>query len=386
MALVPLFYNRRSLWSRKVTTAASLVGIALVVFVFCAVLMLARGIETTLATTGHAQNAIALRKGAQAEIQSLIDRDLSKVLSLAPEVETDDKGPLASAELVVLIVLDRASGEGGSNILVRGLGPRALDLHAQAKIVEGRMFERGQGEIIIGRKLAHRFRGTALGDSVKLGRRTWRVVGILDSDGSAFDSEIWGDTEEMMSSFQRDSFSSVIVRLKSGALPAYQQRIAADPRMNLDIKGEVAYYAEQSNQLATFIRILGTVVAVIFSLGAMAGATITMYAQVAARVREIGTLRALGFARGAILLGFVAESLLLALSGGALGVALASAMQLASFSTVNWMSFSEVVFRFDLSAGIVIRSLVFATVIGVLGGLPPAIRAARMKVVDIIRA
>ncbi|HJZ86764.1 MAG TPA: ABC transporter permease [Polyangia bacterium] len=386
MSLIPVYYNHRSLWARKVTTVASLIGIALVVFVFCTVLMLAHGVETTLTATGHPNNAMVLRKGAQAEIQSVVTREIKDILSAAPEVTSDGGGPLFSPELVVLLVLDRRDGEGGSNVAVRGVGARALAVHNQVKVAEGRMFEHGKGEVIVGRKLAARFVGTRLGETVKLGRREWKVVGVIEAGGSAFESEIWGDVEDLMPAFQRTMFSSVTARLKAGGFDTYKARALGDPRMDVDVMPEVQYYRDQSKGLALFVRILGLFVAIVFSLGAMIGAMITMYAQVAARVREVGTLRALGFQRRAVLAGFVIESLMLALVGGAAGIALASLMQLASFSTMNFASFSEVVFRFDLSGGIVLASLVFATLIGIFGGLAPAARAARLRIVDVIRA
>jgi putative ABC transport system permease protein len=386
MAMIPLFYNRRSLWGRKVTTVASVIGIALVVFVFTTVLMLKRGIETTLAATGNPDNAITLRKGAQAEVESLLTRETKEVLAVAPEIEHDAKGALFSPELVVLIVADRRDGSGGSNVTVRGVGPRAMAVHSQVHLVEGRMFEHGKGEVIVGRKLAARFKGTALGETIKLGKDHWKVVGVMAADGSAFESEIWGDVEDLMPAFQRTLFSSVTARIKPGQFESYQQRAQGDIRLKVDVKRETTYYRDQSKGLALFVQILGLFVAVIFSLGAMIGAMITMYAQVASRVREIGTLRAIGFQRGAVLLGFVMESLMLALAGGAIGVLLSLPMTLATFSTMNFTSFSEIVFRFDLSPGIILASFIFAGVIGIFGGFFPAIRAARMKIVDVIRA
>jgi ABC-type lipoprotein release transport system permease subunit len=386
MATVPLFYNRRSLFGRKVTTVAAISGIALVVFVFCAVLMLANGIENTLTATGHPRNAIALRKGAQAEVESILTRETTQVLSVSPEIASDAQGPLLSPELVVLIVLDRRDGQGASNVTVRGVGPRALAVHDQVHLIAGRMFEHGKGEVIVGRKLASRFTGTALGETVKLGRSFWKVVGISAAGGSAFESEVWADVEDLMPAYQRTFFSSVTARLKPGGFDRYKARGEGDTRLTLGVKSEIQYYKDQSKALALFVRILGIFVAVVFSLGATIGAMITMYAQVAARVREVGTLRAIGFQRGAILLGFVLESLMLALVGGVIGTALAAPMMLASFSTMNFASFSETVFRFEMSPPIVVGSLVFSALIGVFGGLAPALRAARLKIVDVIRA
>jgi ABC-type antimicrobial peptide transport system permease subunit len=239
---------------------------------------------------------------------------------------------------------------------------------------------------VVGRKLVDRFIGTTIGESIKLGRQNWKVVGILDAGGSGFDSEIWGDVEELLPAFQRHDFSSVTARLQAGGFEAFSQRIAGDQRFQVDVKGEREYYRDQSKGLALFVRILGLFVAIVFSFGAMIGAMITMYAQVAARVREIGTLRALGFQPGAVLLGFLVESLMLALIGGSIGIALSGLMQFATFSTMNFASFSEIVFRFVLSSSIVIAGLVFSILIGLAGGLAPAVRAARMRLIDVMRA
>lgn len=384
--MVPFYYNRRSLFVRKVTTAASLAGIALVVFVFSTVLMLSNGIERTLTSTGHAENAIVLRKGSQAELMSGLTREISDILSVAPEVATDDKGPLFARELVVLIVLDRADGDGISNVTVRGVGPRSLDVHSKTKLAAGRMFEHGKREIVVGKKLGGKFKGTRLGDTIKIGRERWSVVGTLEAGGSGHESEIWADVEELMVAFQRPVFSSVTARLKPGTFEAFKSRVLGDQRLGADVKTEIQYYKDQSKNLSLFVSALGLFVAIVFSLGAAIGAMITMYAQVSARVREIGTLRAIGFQRGAVLLGFIGESVMLALLGGAAGIALSSLMQLATFSTMNFDSFSEVVFRFELSGGIVVASLVFSVIIGIIGGLAPAVRASRMKVVDAVRA
>ncbi len=382
--MIPFSYNRRSLFVRKVTTAASLLGIALVVFVFSTVSMLAAGIEKTLVSTGYPDNAIALRKGSQAELMSGIEREAMNIMTIAPEVASDAKGPLVTSELVVLIVLAKEAG-GVSNVTVRGVGERSLDVHAGVRLKEGRMFEHGKREIVVGQKLGGRFTSMRLGDTLKLGRDQWKVVGVLDAGGSGIDSEIWGSAEEIMGTFQRPVFSSVTARLKPGMFGAYRARLQGDQRLGVDVKTEQQYYQDQSRNLALFVSVLGTFVAIVFSLGAAIGAMITMYAAVAARMREIGTLRALGFSAGSVLFGFVIESILLALLGGAIGVALSSLMQLASFSTMNFDSFSEVVFKFHLSPRIVVGSLIFSLAIGLVGGFAPAWRASRMKVVDAVR-
>ena len=387
---VPVVYNARSLTVRKVTTRVTAVGLALVVFVFATVLMLAAGVRATLATTGIAGNAKVIRKGSQTEIQSGMLPDQLRLLASSPEVAIDKDGqPFASPELVVLIYAQHPGGDSthGTNVTVRGLGPRGLELHPPAHL-DGRLWKPGTSEIVIGRALAGRFDGMTLGGTVHFARRDWTVVGVMDQRGSAYDSEVWGDVDQFMDAFQRrPAFSSVTLRLSDPSqLATLKARMEASPQLNsLEIKSEQRYWASQSEQFAAFVTFLGLFVAIIFALGAILGAMITMYAQVAARTREIGTLRALGFRRRAVLVSFVLESVLLALVSGVLGVAAASLMQLASFSTMNFQSFSEVTFRFHLSPAIAGASLLFAALMGFAGGLLPALRASRMPIVEATR-
>jgi ABC-type lipoprotein release transport system permease subunit len=388
---VPVVYNVRSLGVRRWTTLVTALGLALVVFVFATVLMLASGVEHTLAATGAPENAKVIRKGSQNEIQSGMQPEQLRLLAAAPEVAMGQNGrPLVSAELAVLIfaVKEGAKDEfDGANVTVRGVGPEALELHPPAHL-EGRMFKPGTSEIVIGRGLAGRFAGMRLGEQARFARRDWQVVGVMDAGGSAYDSEVWGDVDQFEDAFQRrPAFSSVTMRLKDpSSLRALDSRMSADPNLNtLEAKHEIDYWAGQSEQFAAFVKFLGLFVAVIFSLGAVLGAMITMYAQVAARTREIGTLRALGFRRRSVLVSFVLESVLLALAAGGLGVAAASGMQLVSFSTMNFQSFSEVTFRFHLTPAVLTASMVFAAVMGYAGGLLPALRASRMPIVQATR-
>jgi ABC-type lipoprotein release transport system permease subunit len=390
---VPVIYNVRSLAVRKVTTLVTAVGLALVVFVFTTVLMLGAGIRTTLASTGSDANAKVVRKGSQAEIQSGVMPEHLRLLSAAPEVGPGKDGrPLATAELVVLIFaerLDAQSSVDGTNVTVRGVGPGAFELHQDVQVLPGgRLFTPGTSEIVIGKALVGRFKGMRPGESVHFARRDWKVVGVLDAKGSSYESEIWGDVDQFMDAFQRrPAFSSVTLKLRDpAALVPLEARINADPMLNsLEIKSERRYWSDQSTGEATFITFLGSFVAVIFALGAILGAMITMYAQVAARTREIGTLRALGFRRRSVLVSFVVESILLSLAAGGLGIAGASLMQLASFSTMNFTSFSEVTFRFHLTPQIMVASMAFAALMGYAGGLLPALRAARIPIVQATR-
>ena len=388
---VPTVYNLRSLGVRRWTTGVTALGLALVVFVFTTVLMLASGVKETLRATGSAENAKIIRKGSQTEVQSGLLPEHLRLLSSAPETAMGQDGkPLVSAELVVIIFAVRegaASDEIGTNVNVRGVGPKALELHPP-RALEGRMFAPGTSEIVIGKALAGRFRGMRLGGQVRFARRDWTVVGVMDQGGSAYDSEVWGDVDQFMDAFaRRPSFSSITMRLRDkSAISALQTRLEGDPMLStLEAKSEVDYWAAQSEQFSMFVQFLGIFVAVIFSFGAVLGAMITMYAQVAARTREIGTLRALGFRRRAVLVSFVAESVILALVAGAVGTAGAALMQLASFTTMNFQTFSEMSFRFHMTPGVVVASIVFAVVMGFAGGLLPAMRAARLPIVRATR-
>jgi len=255
------------------------------------------------------------------------------------------------------------------------------------QVIDGRLFRQGSNEIMVGQATAKQFANMTIGESVRFGGRDWRIVGHFDGGRSGFDNEIWADGEILRQSFRRTTYSSVIVRLMDpGQADVFRSRIEDDPRLPLKAKTERQYYEDQSETLSRFIRILGLTLTVIFSIGAVIGATITMQAAVATRINEIGTLRALGFQRSAILLAFLAESVFLALVGGGVGLAFASLMQLTEFSTTNFQSFSELSFGFYLTPGIVIQSLVFSVLMGVLGGMAPAIRASRIAIVEALRA
>jgi ABC-type antimicrobial peptide transport system permease subunit len=249
------------------------------------------------------------------------------------------------------------------------------------------MFNTGSSEIVAASGVARRFAGAGLGERVRFGQREWTVVGLFDAGKSGFDSEIWGDADQLMQAFRRPQYSSVVLRLAdSGQFERYKKDIETDPRLTLEAKREQVFYSDQTKALSTFINILGMTLSVVFSIGAVIGATVTMYASVANRVAEIGTLRALGFQRRSILAAFLAEALLLGLVGGVAGLVVASAMQLVSFSTTNFQSFSELAFGFRLTFGIAVQSLLFALAMGFVGGFLPAVRASRMQIVDALRA
>jgi ABC-type antimicrobial peptide transport system permease subunit len=385
---IPVKYSVRNLWTRRLTTALTAGGMALVVFVFAAVLMLEAGLRQALVATGQYDNVVVTRRAAGNEVQSGIERSQAAIIESQPEIAIGAGGVReVSKEAVVLIAQPKRGSGVPTNITVRGVGPQGLALRPQVRVVSGRMFRPGSTEVTVGRSIAERFDGVALGEHLRFGGREWTVVGVFDAGGSGFDSEIWGDGEQMMQSFRRQAFSSVIARLVDPAqFQQLKERLEADPRMTVDVKRERVFYEEQSEMMANFIRILGLTLSVIFSIGAMIGAMITMYAAVANRVGEIGALRALGFRRGSILASFLAEALALAILGWIAGLGLASVMQLVRISTMNWQSFSELAFSFALTPGIVAQSFVFAVTMGLAGGVLPAVRAARLKIVDALRA
>jgi ABC-type lipoprotein release transport system permease subunit len=386
---IPLSYTFRSLWTRKLTTALTIGGISLVVFVFSAMLMMAYGVEKTLVETGSPDNVIMIRKQAQAELQSQIDRDAANIIKTEPEIALQPNGkPFLTNELFVLInIFKKGSGDMG-NVTVRGVTDESMMLRPMIKITDGRTFKPGTQEIIVGSSIAKRFNGCEIGKQLKFGGSLWTIVGIFNANGTGFDSEIWGDVEQMLPAFGRPVFSSLTFRMKDpSALDEFSKKLDSDKRLNyLELHHEKDYYAEQSRLMAQFIRIIGWIVSVLFSLGAIVGAAITMYTAVANRTVEIGTMRALGFRRRSILYAFLIESLFIALFGVAVGLFMASFLQFFVISTVNFGTFSELAFSFDLSPSIIITTLIFAIAMGIVGGFFPAVRAARLNIVNALRS
>ncbi|MGA9117823.1 MAG: ABC transporter permease [Bacteroidota bacterium] len=387
---VPLKYILRSLGTRKLTTTLTMIGVTLVVFVFVAVLMMARGLQHALIQTGSDDNVILLRKSATAEISSIIAIDQAAIVEALPEVaKTPDGKALASHEIVVIINLQYVDKPGVANVTVRGVSPQAFLIRPQVKLDSGRMFSFGSREIIVGSSVTKRFKNALLGEKLKFGGDEWTIVGTFDGGGSAFDSEIWGDVQQLAQAFGRQgAYSSITARLtQRDQFKAFAGELDKDNRLQtLEVKREKQFYEEQSELMATFIRVLGIAVTVIFSLGAMIGAMITMYAAVANRTKEIGTMRALGFRRRSILVAFLLESVALSLIGGAAGIVLASVLQFFSVSMINFGTFTELAFSFALSPGIVIGALGFALLMGLLGGFLPAARASRMSILSALRA
>lgn len=386
---IPLTYVLRSSASRRLTTAITMFGIALVVFVFSAVLMMANGVQKTLRSTGSDDNIVVVRKAALSEIMSIIDREAAGIMANLPQVARYPDGrPMSSKEVVVIINLNKLGADGISNVTVRGVEEAAFELRPQVRMIQGRMFRWGAREVIAGAGITHRFAGAQIGEKVKFGGDLWTVVGIFDADGSGFESELWGDLNQIADAFKRSSLSTVTLRLKDPEdLETVLSAFKSDNRLQyFALKREKQFFEEQSEMMATFIRILGIFVTVIFSAGATIGAMITMYGAVANRTVEIGTLRALGFFRRSILLAFLLESLFLSLGGGLIGLGLASLLQFFTISTLNFGSFSELAFSFALSPSIIAASLGFALLMGLIGGFFPAVRAARLNIVQALRA
>lgn len=388
MKAIPFSYTLRNLWTRKLTTVLTAGGMALVVFVFAAVQMLDTGLRQALIATGQPDNVHVTRRAAGAEISSVIDRTQSGIIEIQPEIAVGPGGlRLASKEVVVLITLPKTGSGTATNVTTRGVGGQGFELRPQLRIVEGRRFRPGSTEVIVGASIAQRFDGATVGSVLRFGGREWRVVGLFEAKGSAYDSELWADAEQLQQSFRRNAWSVVVARLVAPAsLPALKARLEGDPRLTLDVRSEREFFEDQSKALSNFISYLGMTLSVIFSVGAMIGATITMYAAVANRTGEIGTLRALGFRRSSILATFLLEAVLLGVVGGVAGVLLASLMQFVHISTLNWQSFSELAFSFALTPRIVVLSLGFAVLMGLIGGFLPAVRASRLGIVDALRA
>ncbi|HEY7715778.1 MAG TPA: ABC transporter permease [Candidatus Binatia bacterium] len=366
-----------------------MLGIALVVFVFTAVLMMANGVQQTLRSTGSDDNMIVVRKAAMSEIMSILDREAASIAVNLPQVARFADGrPMSSKEVVVIINLDKLGADGISNVTVRGVEEAAFQLRPQVRIAEGRMFRWGAREVIAGAGITNRFVGAQIGETIKFGGDIWTVVGIFDAEGSGFDSELWGDLHQIADAFKRSSLSTVTARLKNpDDFADVASAFESDNRLQyFTAKREKKFFEEQSEMMATFIRILGIFITVIFSTGATIGAMITMYGSVANRTVEIGTLRALGFYRRSVLLAFLIESLVLSLGGGVIGVGLASLLQFFTISTLNFGSFSELAFSFALSPQIIGQSVGFALLMGLAGGFLPSIRAARLDIIQALRA
>ena len=388
---IPLKYNLRNLVVRKVSTAMTVLGIALVVTVFLLVMSLAEGVRKTLSTTVSPLNIIVLRVGAQSDVQSYVSRDQYEAIRTLEGIARGDDGqPLLSSEVVVLINIPRRDGKR-TNVIVRGVEPVAFKIRDDnVRLVEGRMLQTGTSEAIVSTRLKERFANMGVGGTVKAGSQRWTVVGVFDASGSPYDSELWADLHDVQAQAHRGTgFSSVVVRATdSGARERVIAGVKGDQRIKLEATPETDYFAKQMGT-AKPIQFLAYLVAVIMAVGASFGAMNTMYAQVSARTREVATLRALGFARSVILLSFIAESAMLGLVGGLLGGAIATLVVnvflTAPTGTSNFATFAEIMFNFVLTPPLIVSGVIFSLAMGLFGGLLPAARAARLKIVNALR-
>ncbi len=376
--MIPVKYNVRSLVVRRVGTAMTILGVALTVAVFVSVLALVHGLHNTYTDTGDPLNLIAIREGSQAETNSFFNRDIKGIIETLEGVWT------VSGEVIILINHPRIDGSD-ANVIVRGVSVEAAGLRPGMEIVEGRMFRTGVGEVIVSRSVSNRFEGARLGDKIRIGRVDWDIVGVFDAGRTAYDSEIWGSYNEVSGEFERPIYSSLLIRVTDEAsIPGLQQRIADDRRLQLDAFREIDYFRAQTSA-ATPIQIIGTFIAIIMAIGSSFAVMNTMYAATAYRTREIATLRLLGFRRRSIMASFFLESLILALAGGVVGCLMALPVNGISTGTLNFASFSEVLFEFRITRDLLTQGMIFAAIMGIAGGILPARLAARLPIVRALR-
>jgi putative ABC transport system permease protein len=383
-----LSYNLRYLTEKKTSSLMTIAGIALVVMVFVATLMLSNGIRETLRGTGSPRNVIVIRNGAQNEIQSGVKRDDSNAL-LADEaiLRHPDNTPVVTTDAVVVASLRKRSDGGASNVTVRGVSKDALALREGISVVSGRLPSFGTREVMVGSPIFAKFAGTGIGESLRIGGLDWNVVGIFSAGNSGFSSEVWGDSEVLMPVFRREQFSSLTFRLTDpNEFDAFKSRVENTPRVSVVVRRESEFYESQSKILATFISAIGITISIFFSIGAILGAVITMHSAVASRKHEIGVLRALGFKPIHIFRAFAAECIFISLIGGIIGTLLAALTSFATISTTNFDTFSDIRFGFSPTPGILLSGILFAGAMGILGSFFPALSAARLKVIDALRS
>src|SRR5215469_5068708 len=385
---IPVVYNVRSVRARWLSALVAILGIAGTVGVFVAVLSLARGFQATLVSSGSSSNAIVLRQGSGNEMSGAVSLDQVKIVEDKPGVARNANGPLVTPEVVVVAAFPLLSSGTDANVQVRGVSPKALEVRNNIKIVQGRFFQPGLAELVVGRNVDKTYAGLSLGDSVRFGGGTWKVVGVFDAGGSAFDSEVWCDAPVLSQVYHRPGnvFQSATVHLTSpDALQQLKDSISSDPRMNVDVSSELDYYAKQSTVLTQVIQVLGYLIAIIMGVGAVIGALNTMYSAVAERSREIATMRALGFGAGSVVFSFTIEALLIAAVGGALGCLAVLPINGLTTGAMNFQTFSHLAFAFKITPALLVAGMIFALIMGVFGGIPPAMRAARRPVAASLR-
>jgi len=385
---IPIIYNIRSLRQRPASTLTTALGMALVVAVFIAMNALANGFRAALVSTGSVENVIVLRKGAQQEMNSGIGRQNASIIGGFPFVAAGADGlPMISPETFVVVPLDRRNQGGMANVVVRGVSSRAFEVRKGIAIVAGRTFNPGAREVVVGTAFASRFPNSGVGEVLRFGETDWTVVGQFSAEGSSFESEVWGENEQFMPVFRGEIFQSVTFRMRDAtAFDGIKQTLEADPRLTLDAFREREFYASQSTMLATILNFIAIFVASIMAVGAVFGAVNTMYAAVASRGPEIGVLLTLGFRPRSVLASFLLEAVFIAAIGGVLGCLMALPINGLVTSTTNWASFSEVAFAFRITPALMLNGMIFAVVMGLIGGLFPARHAANQKVVEALRA
>ena len=380
---IPLSYNVRSLRVRWASTVVAVLGIAGSVGVFVAMLSLARGFQATLISSGSPTNAIVRRAGATSEMESAVNLEQLRVIEVAAGVARDTQGPIVSPEVVVVGAFPLKASGTDANVQVRGVSPRVLAVRDTVKVIEGRFFQPGLQELVVGRNARNSYSNLNLGDTVKFGGGTWKVVGVFDAGGSAFDSEVWCDTNVLNQVYQRPQniFQSVTVKLASAnALTQFKDALTADPRVTVQVDREIDYYEKQSRMLTTLITVLGAIIASVMGVGAIFGALNTMYSAVAERSREIATMRAIGFGSGSVVTSFLFEALCIAFIGGAVGCLAVLPLNGLTTGAMNWQTFSHLAFAFKITPVLLAEGIVFALVMGIIGGVPPAMRAARQTI------
>lgn len=385
---IPVTYNFRSVKARWTSAIVAVLGIAGTVGVFVAMLSLARGFKATLVSSGAEDNALLVRAGSTSEMMSGVRLEDVKVVQDAPGVAQGPNGPLVTSEVVVVAPFPLASTGTDANAQVRGVSANVLDVRKNVKIVEGRMFTPGLAELVVGKYVIGTYRGMTLGNSINFGGGQWKIVGIFDADGSAFDSEAWCDARVLDDVYKRPTniFQSATVHLASaGDFQKFKDAVTSDPRLNLDVSREIEYYSKQSTRMTQLITILGGLVAFVMAIGAIFGALNTMYSAVAERGREIATMRALGFGGGAVVFSFLIEALLISFVGGAIGCIAVLPLNGLTTGAMNWQTFSHLAFAFRITPALLAAGIVFALAMGLLGGLPPAIRAAWRPVTVALR-
>ena len=385
----PLAYNLRSARHRWTSSLVAVIGIAGTVAVFVAMLSLARGFQATIVSSGLPENAIVQQGGADSEMTSALTIDAVRVIEDAPQVARRGQEPLVTAEVVVIAALPLRDTGSDANVQVRGVSPRAQAVRHNMRITAGRFLTPGLHEIVVGRNAALAYEGLDLGATVQIGPSAWEVVGLFDAGGSAFDSEIWADADVLNGAYQRPPgvFQSVTAKLADReAFEAFKAQLERDPRLQVQVQREREYYASQSRTVTTLITVLGGLVAIVMGLGAVLAALNTMYSAVAERAREIAVLRAIGFPSRTVVLSFLVEALSIALVGGLIGCLVVLPVNGITTGTINWQTFSHLSFAFRITPDLLALGLVFALLMGIAGGLPPAVRAARANVARTLRA